>query len=50
MVYENKVLEYMDIEKLIPHRAPFLLIDKLTNAVPGESATGIKAVLSLIHI
>ena len=44
MIYENRVLEYTDIEKLIPHRAPFLLIDKLTNAVPGESATGIKAV------
>ena len=44
MTSENKVFEYTDIEKLIPHRAPFLLIDKLTNAVPGESATGIKAV------
>ena len=44
MIHENRVLEYTDIEKLIPHRAPFLLIDKLTNAVPGESATGIKAV------
>ena len=44
MISENEVLEYSDIEKLIPHRAPFLLIDKLTNAVPGESATGIKAV------
>lgn len=44
MTSENTILEYTDIEKLIPHRAPFLLIDKLTNAVPGESATGIKAV------
>ena len=44
MINENQVLEYTDIEKLIPHRAPFLLIDKLTNAVPGKSATGIKAV------
>jgi 3-hydroxyacyl-[acyl-carrier-protein] dehydratase len=44
MTSENEVLEYTDIEKLIPHRAPFLLIDKLTNAVPGESAIGIKAV------
>ena len=44
MINENRVLEYTDIEKLIPHRAPFLLIDKLTNAVPGVSATGIKAV------
>ena len=44
MTSESQVFEYTDIEKLIPHRAPFLLIDKLTNAVPGESATGIKAV------
>ncbi len=44
MTSKNEVLEYTDIEKLIPHRAPFLLIDKLTNAVAGEAATGIKAV------
>lgn len=44
MTADTKVYEYTDIEKLIPHRAPFLLIDKLTNAVAGESATGIKAV------
>ncbi|MEM9042506.1 MAG: 3-hydroxyacyl-ACP dehydratase FabZ [Actinomycetota bacterium] len=26
---------------LIPHRAPFLFIDELTEMVPGESATGL---------
>jgi len=30
-----------EIESLIPHREPFLLIDKLTNIVPMISATGI---------
>ena len=29
------------IETLIPHRKPFLLIDKLTDIVPMISATGI---------
>lgn len=32
------------IEKLIPHRAPFLFIEKLTEIVPGESAVGWKTV------
>lgn len=32
------------IEKLIPHRHPFLLIDRLQDIVVGESAVGIKAV------
>mgnify|MGYP002621120257 FL=1 len=35
---------YAEIETLIPHRAPFLLIDQLKNVVLGESITGIKAV------
>ena len=29
------------IKKLLPHREPMLLIDKLTNIVPLKSATGI---------
>ncbi|MBL6622963.1 MAG: 3-hydroxyacyl-ACP dehydratase FabZ [Alphaproteobacteria bacterium] len=38
------IMEYEDIEKAIPHRPPFLLIDRVINIQPGESATGIKAV------
>jgi 3-hydroxyacyl-[acyl-carrier-protein] dehydratase len=37
----------IDIERitqLIPHRYPFLMIDRVVNVVPGESATGIKNV------
>lgn len=37
----------IDIERimeLIPHRYPFLLIDRMVDIVPGESATGIKNV------
>jgi 3-hydroxyacyl-[acyl-carrier-protein] dehydratase len=38
------VLDTGDLKRLLPHRAPFLFIEKLTNIVPGESATGYKAV------
>ena len=37
-------LLHNDIIKLIPHRYPFLLIDKLTDIVINESITGIKSV------
>jgi 3-hydroxyacyl-[acyl-carrier-protein] dehydratase len=43
---EEKV-EQIDIERimeLIPHRYPFLLIDRMVDIVAGESATGIKNV------
>ena len=32
------------IKSLIPHRAPMLLIDRVENVVPGNEATGIRAV------
>lgn len=32
------------IEAILPHRYPFLLVDKITECVPGESARGIKCV------
>ncbi|HEU5046687.1 MAG TPA: 3-hydroxyacyl-ACP dehydratase FabZ [Rickettsiales bacterium] len=32
------------IMRMIPHRYPFLLVDKVINIVEGESATGIKNV------
>jgi 3-hydroxyacyl-[acyl-carrier-protein] dehydratase len=40
----NVVLDTGDLKRLLPHRAPFLFIEKLTNIVPNESATGYKAV------
>lgn len=39
--------EEVDVERLmelIPHRPPFLLIDKVKDIVPGESACGVKNV------
>ncbi len=32
------------IKKLLPHRAPFLFVERLTDIVPNESAVGHKAV------
>ncbi|MEL6111338.1 MAG: 3-hydroxyacyl-ACP dehydratase FabZ [Pseudomonadota bacterium] len=31
-----------DIKKILPHRYPFLMIDRLTNIDPGTGAVGIK--------
>lgn len=33
-----------EIQKILPHRYPFLLVDKITECVPGKSAVGIKCV------
>jgi len=41
---ETRVIEIGEIMDMIPHRYPFLLIDKVTDIVPGESAIGIKNV------
>ena len=40
----KKELNIEDIKDLIPHRYPFLLIDKLIDIIPGTSATGVKNV------
>lgn len=37
-------LNYHEIIDLIPHRYPFLLIDRVEEIIVGESATGIKNV------
>jgi len=37
-------LDVEEIKKLLPHRAPFLFLERLTDIVPNESATGYKAV------
>jgi 3-hydroxyacyl-[acyl-carrier-protein] dehydratase len=40
----NLVLNVEQIKTLLPHRAPFLFIERLTDIVPNESATAYKAV------
>ena len=37
-------IDVENLKRLIPHRYPFLLIDKLTDVRPGEGAVGWKAV------
>ena len=38
------VLGYNEITALIPHRYPFLLVDRVDTIIPGECATGYKNV------
>lgn len=40
------VLGVTEIMELLPHRYPFLLIDRLKDIIPFESATGVKMVSS----
>ena len=37
-------LSTVDIRKILPHRYPFLLVDKVTEYTPGERIVGIKNV------
>ena len=37
-------ISIQEIMKMLPHRAPFLLVDKIKNVVPGVSGIGIKNV------
>ncbi|CAG7634207.1 3-hydroxyacyl-[acyl-carrier-protein] dehydratase FabZ [Paenibacillus solanacearum] len=38
------MLDAVQIQEIIPHRYPFLLIDRITEVEPGIRATGIKCV------
>ena len=40
----NEVIKIKEIMKLIPHRYPFLLVDKIVEFNKGENAVGIKNV------
>jgi 3-hydroxyacyl-[acyl-carrier-protein] dehydratase len=37
-------LDINEIKKILPHRYPFLLVDRITELEPGKSARGIKCV------
>ena len=41
---ENKIYNIEDIMNYLPHRYPFLLVDRLEVEVPGEKGIGIKNV------
>ena len=38
------ILDINEIQRILPHRPPMLLVDRITELVPFESATGIKCV------
>ena len=44
MVDQIRTIEIDEIMAMIPHRYPFLFIDKVTEIVPDTTATGIKNV------
>jgi 3-hydroxyacyl-[acyl-carrier-protein] dehydratase len=41
---DDVVLDVEQIKQLLPHRAPFLFVERLGDIVPSQSATGWKAV------
>ena len=43
-VEQQTILEASDIQKIIPHRYPFLLVDRIIEIEPGKRAVGIKNV------
>jgi 3-hydroxyacyl-[acyl-carrier-protein] dehydratase len=44
VVSDRKVIDINRIIEMIPHRYPFLMVDKVVDVVPNESAVGIKNV------
>lgn len=42
MADEKISLDIVEIMKMIPHRYPFLLVDKITECIPGKYAKGYK--------
>jgi len=42
--HQGALLDINAIEKILPHRYPFLLVDKIINLIPGERVIGIKNV------
>ena len=41
---EDEVIDITGVMEMIPHRYPFLMIDRVIDIVPGESAVGVKNV------
>jgi 3-hydroxyacyl-[acyl-carrier-protein] dehydratase len=37
-------MQIMDIQKILPHRYPFLLVDRVIECVPGQKLTALKNV------
>jgi 3-hydroxyacyl-[acyl-carrier-protein] dehydratase len=43
-VSETVILNVQQIEKLLPHRYPFLLVDRIIELEPGKRVVGVKCV------
>jgi 3-hydroxyacyl-[acyl-carrier-protein] dehydratase len=41
---QSLILDAQEIQKILPHRFPFLLVDKIVEIEPGKRAVGIKNV------
>ena len=46
---KNVVLGYREITEMLPHRYPFLMVDRVEQVVSGESAIGFKNVTANEH-
>ncbi len=43
-VVKEKPIDIQEIMRLLPHRYPFLLVDRITSLIPNKSVSGIKNV------
>jgi 3-hydroxyacyl-[acyl-carrier-protein] dehydratase len=44
VVVPGQVIQAEEIQRLLPHRPPFLLVDRVTSWVPGQRLTALKSV------
>ena len=44
MTAQSKIIDIHRVMQMIPHRYPFLMVDRVVNVVPNVSAVGIKNV------
>ena len=43
-IVKNKEIDIQEIMRLLPHRYPFLLVDRITSLIPSHSVKGLKNV------
>lgn len=43
-IVKKKPIDIQEIMKLLPHRYPFLMVDRITSLIPMERVTGLKNV------
>ena len=50
MEAQNNIIDVEEIKTLIPHRYPFLLVDRVLDYIPGKSIHAIKNAVSYTHL